>query len=66
MERRDFLNNLARGSILIGLSLMSGILLFKKNEAPDCDFQFICSKCKQLTECKLPEAAKYKEINSLK
>lgn len=66
MDRRDFINNMARASILIGLSVMSGVLLFKNEEIENCDFQFVCSKCRNLTSCRLPEANKFKEINSLK
>jgi len=66
MERRVFINNMARASILIGLSVISGVLLFKNGATEDCDFQFVCSKCSNLSGCRLPEANKFKEINSLK
>ncbi|MFZ4413453.1 MAG: hypothetical protein ACOYOV_10255 [Bacteroidales bacterium] len=66
MYRRDFINNMARASILIGLSVMSGVLLFKNESTEECDFQFVCSKCRNLSACSLPEATKFKEINSLK
>jgi hypothetical protein len=66
MERRDFINNMTRASILIGLSVMSGVLLFKNEATENCDFQFVCSKCRNLSGCSLPEASKYKEINILK
>ncbi len=66
MYRRDFINNMARASILIGLTVMSGVLLFKNETDEECDFQFVCSKCRNLSSCSLPEATKFKEINSLK
>ncbi len=66
MDRRLFINNMTRASILIGLSVMSGVLLFKNGATEDCDFQFVCSKCRNLSGCRLPEANKFKEINRLK
>ncbi len=65
MDRRNFLKNMARGSILVGLGIITGKLLFEEKTADFCEYHFICSKCKQLSACKLPEADKFKEINQL-
>ena len=65
MDRRSFINNIARASIITGIGIMTTTLLFKKAKTTDCDFQFVCSKCRNLSVCKLPEASKFKEINSL-
>jgi hypothetical protein len=62
MDRRDFITNIARGTILTGLGVISAVLLLKDTDSDTCDYQFICSKCKKLPECKLPEAAKYLSI----
>ncbi|MEI7595631.1 MAG: hypothetical protein WCK02_07785 [Bacteroidota bacterium] len=65
MERRDFIKNVARGSILTSIGLLGGLLLFKDKKSDFCDFHFVCSKCQQLSECKLPEADKFKKINGI-
>ncbi|MCX6232412.1 MAG: hypothetical protein NTZ33_12820 [Bacteroidetes bacterium] len=62
MDRRSFVNNIARVSILIGIGAVSGKLLLNENSSANCDFQFVCSKCKKLTACSLPEATRYKEV----
>jgi len=66
MDRRDFIKNMARGSILTALGLITGMLLFKNKASDVCDFNFICSSCKKLSGCKLSEADNYKKINRLK
>jgi hypothetical protein len=66
MERRDFLKNIARGSILTGLGVITGVLLFRDRDAENCDQNFVCESCKRLKSCKLPEAAKYKDLNRAK
>jgi hypothetical protein len=66
MDRREFIKNVARGSILVGLGLVAGKLLLRENENEKCDFDFICNNCNKLSKCQLPEAAKYKESGKLK
>jgi len=66
MDRRDFIKNMARVSILTGLGILTGVLVLKNKGYDTCEFQFICNGCKKLSECKLPEADKYKAINRLK
>jgi hypothetical protein len=62
MDRRSFINNVARVSILTGIVAVSGKLLLNNEATASCDFQFVCSKCKKLTACSLPEATRYKEV----
>jgi hypothetical protein len=62
MNRKSFIHNIARASILIGIGAISGKLLLNEESSANCDFQFVCSKCKKLTACSLPEATRYKEV----
>lgn len=66
MDRREFIKNVARGSILVGIGLVAGTLLFREDENENCDFDFICNNCNKLSKCKLPEAVKFKELGKLK
>ena len=66
MDRKGFIINIARGSILIGLAVLTKITLFKDSGIDKCNYQFICNSCKKLSDCKLPEAVDYKGINKLK
>jgi hypothetical protein len=66
MDRRGFLKNAARVSILTGLGIMTGALLFRDKEKESCDYDFVCGNCKKLKSCKLQEAEKYKELNKAK
>lgn len=66
MDRRDFLRNVARVSILTGLGIVSGVLLFRDKDTENCDYDFVCGNCKRLKSCKLPESEKFKELNRAK
>ncbi|MBI5541026.1 MAG: hypothetical protein HY951_13255 [Bacteroidia bacterium] len=65
MDRREFIKNVARGSILVGLGLVAGTLLSREDENENCDFDFICNNCNKLNKCNLPEAVKFKETGKL-
>ena len=57
MDRRQFLTSIGRGTILTGLTALSGILIYKKSGKPeDCNFDFVCKDCRKLKGCKQPEA----------
>ena len=66
MDRREFLKNIARASILVGLGALTGSLLIKDNESESCNYNFICSNCNKLSKCVLPEAIKFKETGKLR
>jgi len=43
---------------------LSGVLIFRKSPGGvECDFEFVCKNCKNLSSCNLPEAKDYKENN---
>ena len=63
MNRRTFIATLIRGTILTGITAMSGYLLFRENSNETCDFDFICKNCRKLDNCKLPEATQYLKSN---
>lgn len=53
---------LARGTILGAIGLLSAVLIFRKNtEVDNCDFDFVCSRCRKVKQCDLPEAIQYKK-----
>ena len=61
-DRRKFIKSVSKGIILTGLIGISGVLIFRKiPEGVECDFEFVCKNCKNLSSCKLPEANDYKE-----
>jgi hypothetical protein len=60
MNRRAFLKNIPRGAIILGLSAVAGIVLFKNENTSPCDYNFLCNKCSQFKDCTLEEAIKYK------
>ncbi len=65
LNRRDFLSGLIRNIILLFLTALSGILLFKQVDASaqTCDLDFVCRSCKKLKTCNLNEAKAYKKGN---
>jgi hypothetical protein len=60
-NRRQFLGTLIRGSILASLTLLSGILIRRWNEADGCHQNYICGNCKLSNNCRLIEAKNYRE-----
>jgi hypothetical protein len=65
INRRDFIKTSTRGLILGGLTLMTGVLLFREESQGEdrCNFDFVCGNCSKLKGCKLPEATDYKKKN---
>ncbi len=61
LNRRDFIRNILRGSFVVGLATMSGVLLLREKSDKPCDFDFICQSCKQAKTCALPEGQKFRQ-----
>jgi hypothetical protein len=61
MNRRTFLNFIIRGSIITGLALLTGTLIFRRKEDKTCNLDFVCKNCGKSTNCSLPEAQKYRQ-----
>lgn len=58
MDRRIFLNRVARGGLLSLLVLVTGILVSRKQVSlkASCTGDFQCRNCNKLNGCELPEA----------
>lgn len=61
LNRRQFLSTLIRGSILASLTLLSGILIRRWNEADGCLQNYTCGNCNLSNNCRLPEAKNYRD-----
>ena len=66
MDRREFIKNIARGSILAGLGTITGVLVLREKSPEKCEYSFICNSCRNLSSCKLPEGLKFKEEKNIK
>ena len=61
MNRRQFLSSIGRGTILAGLTTISGVLIYRNSKKSDqCTFDFICQDCRKIKLCKQPEAIIFK------
>ena len=61
MDRRQFLSSIGRGTILAGLTTISGVLIYRNSKKSDqCTFDFICQDCRKIKSCKQPEAIIFK------
>jgi Na+-translocating ferredoxin:NAD+ oxidoreductase subunit B len=56
MIRREFIQNVIRGGLLAGLTVLTGGLAFRPGKENSCDFGFLCGKCARKDDCTLPEA----------
>lgn len=63
IDRRVFIKKMGRNLIMGGMIAGGAYLLFKPETGEGCDFDFICRDCRQLKDCKLPEADQYKKNN---
>lgn len=63
-DRREFIIKLARGVTLATIIGVSGALILRKRDDEICNFDFVCSNCKKLKNCKLPEAKQFKHNKS--
>jgi len=61
MDRRKFISSIGRGTILAGITALSGALVYKSaTQTGTCDFDFVCRNCGKLKACKQPEAIIFK------
>ena len=62
MDRRNFIQQIGRGTILATLAAMMGVLVSRRQVVgdQDCSANFQCRNCNKLTACELPEAEKTK------
>ena len=68
-KRRQFLLDIARGTIAAGLAAFSAILLFRRGPSGSgsdrakhtCTNQWICGGCSRLADCVLPQALSAKK-----
>ena len=63
MQRRKFLTNTIRGSIIGGLGIITGTLFLKK-KTPSCDYIYLCKGCNKVADCQLDEAIRYRKDRS--
>jgi len=58
--RKDFILKIIRTATFASLAGVSGYLLLREPTDETCNFDFVCRDCKNLKECKLPEAKDHK------
>ena len=58
MDRRSFIQKFGRGSLLVALATLAGVLVARRQVVPDqeCTDGFRCKECRSLSHCQLPEA----------
>jgi hypothetical protein len=60
MDRRNFIKNIIRGSILIGIGIIFGKLWFKNKPSNPCQYVYLCKGCNKISYCQLDEAIKFR------
>jgi len=60
MDRREFISNITRGSILGGIGLLVGTLLLKEKKVESCQYIYLCKGCKDQDFCQKEEAVKFR------
>ena len=57
MDRRNFINKIGRGSILVGLVSIAGFSVAKllTGDSTACPVNSFCSECKKKDKCSLPQ-----------
>ena len=60
MDRKRFIEQMARGGLLAVLALGTGFLLSRRQVTlqQECELNYQCRSCGKLKECQLPEAKK--------
>jgi hypothetical protein len=63
MDRRGFIQNAGRATLLAGLAAIAGVLVSRRQITGDqaCSNNLQCRNCRKLTDCELPEAAKTRD-----
>lgn len=57
------MKNIPRGAIILGLSALTGVVLFKERTGTGCNEYFVCNKCKKVSACTLQEALDYRQAH---
>jgi len=67
MNRRRFLHQIGRGTILSALAIFSGTMIYRNlnSDGESCEFDFVCRNCKKVKGCRLPDGIDYKNKNSI-
>ncbi len=60
LNRRDFIQTLVRGSILAGLTLLTGALVYRSRKG-GCESGFACGSCPKSDGCNLAEAKAFRQ-----
>jgi len=60
MDRRKFLKNIARGTILTGIGLVIGKSMLNNSKA-SCNYVYMCKGCNKINDCGLDEAIEYRK-----
>jgi Na+-translocating ferredoxin:NAD+ oxidoreductase subunit B len=60
-DRRKFINTIMRGGVLTGLTLMSGVLLFRNRKGEFCGLDISCGNCNKSENCNLDEAIQFRQ-----
>ncbi len=62
MDRRNFIQGIGRGTLLLALAAVVGVLVSRRQVVGDqnCSANFQCRNCNKLSACELPEAEKTK------
>ncbi|MEI7980486.1 MAG: 4Fe-4S binding protein [Bacteroidota bacterium] len=61
-DRREFLNTVVRGTILAGLGLLSGALIFRSGKKDGCSLDLACGNCSKSKSCTLPRACESRQM----
>lgn len=65
MSRKEFIIVFFRSIIFGGLTLLSGLLIFRElTDNEECRLDFVCRNCRKLKNCDIPEAIQYKQKKS--
>ena len=60
-NRRKFIQTAFRGTLLTGVSLLGGFLIFRPVKGQFCGLDFNCERCDKSQSCSLPEAAHFRQ-----
>lgn len=61
MDRRNFILNIARGTLAAILVAVGIDLLLREEDENKCELDFICKNCKEAKSCILPEAIEFRK-----
>jgi Na+-translocating ferredoxin:NAD+ oxidoreductase subunit B len=61
-SRREFIDKIVRGSILTGLSVLTGGLILRAKYGDSCNLGIACSSCSRAKLCDLPQARSNQQL----